>query len=148
MEIRLDMLQIIVKSFKNAGFDAQIVQLSCAQLLSEENSMISAKDICPQLKYMKNITPCYTISDGLQLENHLPVSLPATGGCCTVWLVVLDEGGGANLPPGGGGRSPMPPELWGRDLSFFFDCWKQYNAGNQTLLDRSFRSHAGCSNCR
>lgn len=35
-----------------------------------------------------------------------------------------DEGGGANFPPGGGGRRPRPPELWGRVLSFFLDCWK------------------------
>lgn len=51
----------------------------------------------------------------------LPVSCPPAGGC-VLWLLALDEGGGASLPPGGGGRSPKPPELCGRDLSFFFDC--------------------------
>lgn len=49
MEIELNMLQVIVKSFKNAGFDTQIVQSSCAQLLSEENPMSSTKGICSQL---------------------------------------------------------------------------------------------------
>lgn len=54
---------------------------------------------------------------------QIPVSLPPVDGW-TAWLVDRDEGGGANFPPGGGGRRPRPPELWGRVLSFFLDCWK------------------------
>lgn len=57
--------------------------------------------------------------------SYLPVSLPPADGS-VLWLVDLDEGGGANLPPGGGGRSPNPPELCGRDLSLFFDCCDRY----------------------
>lgn len=63
-------------------------------------------------------------------NKYLPVSLPPVDGC-TAWLVVRDEGGGANFPPGGGGRRPSPPELWGRVLSFFFDCWK-WKTGHET----------------
>lgn len=71
--------------------------------------------LCPQHLYPALlIDPC---------SKYLPVSLPPADGC-TAWLVVRDEGGGANFPPGGGGRRPSPPELWGRVLSFFFDCWK------------------------
>lgn len=72
---------------------------------------------------LSSFSKCNTIS-------YLPVSLPPAGGC-VLWLVDLDEGGGANLPPGGGGRSPKPPELCGRDLSFFFDCWNIYTRRNR-----------------
>lgn len=55
--------------------------------------------------------------------NYLPDSLPPVDGC-VFWLANLDEGGGASLPPGGGGRSPRPPELCGRALSFFLVCYR------------------------
>lgn len=59
----------------------------------------------------------------LLMRLQIPVSRPPADGC-TAWLVDREEGGGANFPPGGGGRRPRPPELWGRVLSFFLDCWK------------------------
>lgn len=54
----------------------------------------------------------------LSNSNKQPVSAPPVG-CTELWL---EEGGGAIFPPGGGGRSPKPPELWGRGLSLFLPC--------------------------
>lgn len=62
----------------------------------------------------------------LLLVVWLPVSVPPV--CGTVLrLHVPDEGGGAILPPGGGGRSPIPPEIWGRGLSLFLPCWNTWD---------------------